>query len=282
MGVQSNGIPGQDNLANSRRAREGGRGACPLFGARVWHTTYSYPGVNSRHRHAAVVIISMLSFTACHGHSPDSGGDVALARDLAEAQLAGSSASAGGRVASDSADVAGSSDVGNPPSAAGPVAGPVAGHAGSHAAPSVAPRTADRNAVVASAASSRKTTDRTRSRAKQTRADPCASSVSGDQNTCLALSAHRSDVRLDSIYRLIVKAVRKQQRVPAGAADPPYAATLGEAEKTWTSWRDAECERVARGKGGDQWAVPRARCLATLTDERAAELDRILVKARKR
>jgi len=217
-----------------------------------------------------VVIIALLSFTACHGHSPDSGGDVALARDLAEAQLAGSSASAGGRVASDSEHVAGNLDAGNPPAVARP------------AEASLTARAADRNAIVAPAASSRKTPDRTRNRPKQTRADPCASSESQDQNRCLALSAHRSNVRLDSIYRLIVKAVRKQQRVPAGAADPPYAATLGQAEKTWTSWRDAECERVTRGKGGDQWAVSRARCLATLTDERAAELNRILGKARKR
>jgi|SRR6185437_1398131 len=232
------------------------------------------PAVNNRHRHAAVVIIALLSFSACHGHSPDSGGDVALARDLAEAQLAGSSASAGGRVASDSADLASSTDPGNPPAVARP--------AGDRTAAPLATRVAATNAVVASGASSRKTPDRARNRAKQTRADPCASSESQDQNRCLALSAHRSNVRLDSIYRLIVKAVRKQQRVPAGAADPPYAATLGQAEKTWTSWRDAECERVTRGKGGDQWAVPRARCLATLTDERAAELDRILRKARKR
>ena len=269
MGVHRAGIPGQNNLANSERACEGAGGARPLLVARVWHTTYSYPGVNSRHRHAAVVIIALLSFTACHGHSPDSGGDVALARDLAEAQLAGSSASAGGRVASDSADAAPSSDAGNPPAVTPP------------GAASLATRAAVRNAV-ASAASSRKAVDRTRNRAKQTRTDPCASTESQDQSRCLALSAHRSNVRLDSIYRQIVKAVRKQQRVPAGAADPPYAATLGQAEKTWTSWRDAECERVTRGKGGDQWAVPRARCLATLTDERAAELDRILGKARKR
>jgi len=274
MGAQRNGIPGQNNLANSERGCEGGGGVRPLLGARVWHTTYSYPGVNSRHRHAAVVIIALLSFTACHGHSPDSGGDVALARDLAEAQLAGSSASAGGRVASDSEHVAGNLDAGNPPAVARPVGG--------RTAASPPARAADRNTVVTSAASSRKATDRTRNRAKQTRVDPCASSESQDQNRCLALSAHRSNVRLDSIYRLIVKAVRKQQRVPAGAADPPYAATLGQAEKTWMSWRDAECERVTRGKGGDQWAVPRARCLATLTNERAAELDRILGKARKR
>lgn len=103
-----------------------------------------------------------------------------------------------------------------------------------------------------------------------------------DQHTCLARSTHRSDARLDSIYRLIVKAVRKQQRVPAGAADPPYVATLGQDEKTWTAWRDTECERVAHGKGGDQWAVPRAKCLDKLTDQRVAELTEILRKAQKR
>ncbi len=232
----------------------------------------AYPGVNSRLRHATVTIVALLSFTACHGHSPDSGGDVALARDLAEAQLAGSSASAGGRVASDSGDGASNSDAGDPPAVAAPRTGAVTA--------SVAARGAVGNAVT-HAASSRKAPDRARKPAKRPPADPCASSESQDQNSCLSLSAHRSTARLDSIYRLIVKAVRKQQRVPAGAADPPYAATLGQAEKTWMAWRDSECERVTRGKGGDQWAVPRARCLATLTDERAAELAQILGKARK-
>src|SRR6185312_8267137 len=171
MGVQSNGIPGQDNLANSRRAREGGRGACPLFGARVWHTTYSYPGVNSRHRHAAVVIISMLSFTACRGHSPDSGGDVALARDLAEAQLAGSSASAGGRVASDSDSVANSSGENDP--LAAQIADPVTVR--NPVVRAASARTASSRTVSSRTASSRKIPDRVRKPAKQTPADPCAS-----------------------------------------------------------------------------------------------------------
>jgi uncharacterized protein YecT (DUF1311 family) len=234
----------------------------------IWHTTYSYPGVNSRLRHTAVIATALLSFTACRGHSADSGGDVALARDLAEAQLAGSSASAGGRVASDSVDGASNSNASDPPAASAPVP----------AAVSV------RTAVTRSAsAASHKTPDRARKSrsSKPATGDPCTSSESDDQNACLSLSVHRSNTRLDSIYRLIVKAVRKQQRVPAGAADPPYATTLGQAEKTWASWRDAECQRVTHGQGGDQWAVPRARCLATLTDERAAELTQILQKARK-
>jgi uncharacterized protein YecT (DUF1311 family) len=252
----------------------------------VWHATYSYPGVtttvNNLLRHAAVATIALFSFTACRGHSPDSGGDVALARDLAEAQLAGSSASAGGRVASDSDSVANSSGENDPLAAqiADPVTvrNPVVRAASARTASS---RTVSSRTVSSRTASSRKIPDRVRKPAKQTPADPCASSESEDQHACLSSSTHRSDARLDSIYRMIVKAVRKQQRVAAGAADPPYATTLGRAEKTWTSWRDAECERVTRGKGGEQWAVPRANCLAKLTDERAVELSQILAKAQK-
>lgn len=228
--------------------------------------------VNNLLRHAAVAAIALFSLTACRGHSPDSGGDVALARDLAEAQLAGSSASAGGRVASDSDSVANSSGENDPLAAR--IADPVTVR--NPVVRAASARTASSRTV-----SSRKIPDRVRKPAKQTPADPCASSESEDQHACLSSSTHRSDARLDSIYRMIVKAVRKQQRVAAGAADPPYATTLGRAEKTWTSWRDAECERVTRGKGGEQWAVPRANCLAKLTNERAVELSQILAKARK-
>lgn len=231
-----------------------------LIACTEWHTTYSYPGVNNRLRRVAVSVIALLSFLGCRGRSPDAGGDVALAHDLAEAQLAGSSASAGGRVASDSSDVADSSIVDTPPpiAASGPAAHPEV-----------------------HAVSSRRTPARTGKIAKKTRpVDPCASSESADQSSCLASSVHRSNARLDSIYRLIVKAVRKQQRIPSGAADPPYAATLGKDQKTWESWRDAECERVTHGKGGERWAVPRANCLATQTDARAAGLARILAKIR--
>jgi uncharacterized protein YecT (DUF1311 family) len=240
----------------------------------MWHTTYSYPGVKNRLRHAVVTVIALVSFTACRGHSPDSGGDVALARDLAEAQLAGSSASAGGRVASDSDDA--SNPIAIDPVAASTSADmPVATR-------NPATRTTPSPAAPSRTSSLRKTSDIAHKPVKQPPADPCSSSDSRDQKTCLSLGTRRSDARLDSVYRLIVKAVRKQQRVPAGAADPPYAATLAQAEKTWTSWRDAECERVTRGKGGDQWAVPRAKCLATLTDERAAELTQILAKVQRR
>jgi uncharacterized protein YecT (DUF1311 family) len=266
---------GHDNLANSDQAREGVGGAQRHGASWVWHTTYSYRGVNCRIRYViqyvAVSVVVLVSFAACRGRSPDAGGDVALARDLAQAQLAGFSASAGGRVASDSSDPADSAHAdgtraNDPPASAG------------------APATV-RDPVVRTASSrtvsSRKGPDRMRKTVKQPAADPCASSESRDQNSCLSLGVARSDARLDSIYQLIVKAVRKQQRVPAGAADPPYATTLAHAERTWASWRNAECARVTRGKGGDQWAVPRAKCLATLTDERAAELTQILATALK-
>lgn len=244
------------------RIREESASTRRLRRDRAWHTTYSYPGVNHRLRSAAVTIIALLSFIGCRGRSPDAGGDVALAHDLAEAQLAGSSASAGGRVASDSTDVADSSSANAPP----PVVATSSG-----ADPQVR------------AASSRRTPVRTPRVARKAKpADPCASSESENQNRCLTSSVDRSNARLDSIYRLIVKAVRKQQRTPSGAADPPYVGTLGKDQKAWESWRDAECERVTHGKGGEKWAVPRASCLATQTDARAAELAQILAKVRQR
>lgn len=39
------------------------------------HTTYGYPGVKNRVGHVVVTVIALVSFTACRGHSPDSGGD---------------------------------------------------------------------------------------------------------------------------------------------------------------------------------------------------------------
>jgi uncharacterized protein YecT (DUF1311 family) len=276
---------GHDNLANSDRAREGVGGAQRHDASWVWHTTYSYRGVNCRIRYiiqyVAVSVVVLVSFAACRGRSPDAGGDVALARDLAEAQLAGFSASAGGRVASDSSDPADSAHAGG---AHADSARALPARANDPPTPTEA-RSTVRDPVARTASSrtvsSRKGQDRMGKTVKQPATDPCASSESRDQNSCLSLGVARSDARLDSIYQLIVKAVRKQQRVPAGAADPPYATTLAHAERTWASWRDAECARVTRGKGGDQWAVPRAKCLATLTDERAAELTQILATALK-
>jgi uncharacterized protein YecT (DUF1311 family) len=201
-------------------------------------------------------------FAGCRGRSPDAGGDTSLARDLAEVQLAGvasnasSTSTRGVRGTVQGADSVGARAA--LPTASKPVVAPLpAGPQGASAAA---------HAIVPAA--------------KVARADPCASSTPADQSSCLSLSERRAGARLSSLQRSITTAVRRQQRVPARAADPPYVSELAQAQKKWISWRDSECRRRTNNAASRLRA--RASCVTELTDARVAELNRILSQLRHR
>ena len=106
--------------------------------------------------------------------------------------------------------------------------------------------------------------------------DPCESPTSAMQTACLAQGIRRSNSRLASLYGSIVRAMRRQQRIPRAGRDPAYISQLRHAEDEWLAWRDSECTRRANGYSGKLWAVPRTQCIAEVTETRAAELDRVL------
>jgi uncharacterized protein YecT (DUF1311 family) len=210
------------------------------------------------------VCAALVALAGCRGRSPDAGGDTSLARDLAEAQLAGVAASRA-TVPTTGADTTVNRDtaLGMDSARRRPAASPTA------PAATVA-RVAAPTAHIAAATK------------KVMPADPCASSASTDQTTCVSHSEKRADTRLASLHRSIVSAVRKQQRVAARAPDPPYVRQLARAQAEWISWRDSECKRRAPSVSGKLWATARARCITELSDARAADLNHILSQLRKR
>ena len=159
---------------------------------------------------AVAVCAALAALAACRGRSPDAGGDTSLARDLAEAQLAGVAASRT-TVPKTGADTTVIRDTafGLDSARRRPAASPTA------PAATVA-RVAAPTARIAAATK------------KVMPADPCASSASTDQTTCVSHSEKRADTRLASLHRSIVSAVRKQQRVAARAPDPlTFASSRG-------------------------------------------------------
>lgn len=205
-----------------------------------------------------------LLVAACRGRSPDTGGDTSLARDLAEVQIAGS-ASLGGRVTTESDTVAQPTN-----STAVTLSHPAVVSGGATSGVTDSAHTAASSSRPRPAAPSR------------TRVlDPCSAPDSYDQSKCLELGLHNSNTRLNAIYESIVRAVRSEQRVPR-RPDPAYVTKLDQTERKWLSWRDSECERRAASDRVTLWAVPRTKCIAEVTDARAAELNRILAQLRRR
>lgn len=218
----------------------------------------------------ALSCIALAAIGSCRGRSPDAGGDTSLARDLAEVQLAGTASA--------------------PPS---PHA--LASDSGSRlsdslivAASRVGARGAVKESVTQSVANGPGPLRRTpvTSHSGRTRklsgSDPCAAPDSSNQNACVKLRLARSNSRLNSVYRSIVIAVRKQQRVRAHSPNPPYVSQLNNAQNQWIEWRDGECQRRLSGYKGELWGPPQAQCLIELSEGRAAELDQILKQLRRR
>ncbi len=232
-------------------------------------------------RAVALALCVSVPLIGCRGRSPDAGGDTSLARDLAEVQM-GASNAARPVSAMDTGVAQFDSLASTPPTLPQPEAASSVGSAlaasrmratasAAHAAPSRVGSRTPASSLASSPASSR---------ARET--GPCASPATAMQTACLTAGIRRSNSRVASLYVSIVRAVRREQRVPEGGRDPAYVSQLRRAEDEWLAWRDSECKRRSSGYSGTLWAVPRTKCIAEVTETRATELDRVLRQAHRR
>ena len=100
----------------------------------------------------------------------------------------------------------------------------------------------------------------------------CNSPTLQNQSECIRVSIATGDARLNRVYRALITEMRRQEKVPPGAKDPPSVQRLRVAQRAWLVYRDTECRRRGRGKEGALWARPRARCLSEFAARRANEL----------
>ena len=228
--------------------------------------------VRIRARVIATSVVMILFAAGCGGRSPDTGGDTALARDLAQVQMsgAGGSAGSGGIAAQPSAADSSSPPVVTDSTSAGSKALKDASAElptvrGSHPPPTPSEARARRPASISPRHAS----------------DPCMSPVTTSQAACLTDGIRRSNARLAVASGSIARAFRRRQHIRQTAPEPEYLQKLRQSEIQWLEWRDAECKRRAAGFTGQLWATPRAKCIGDATESRVAELDRILGEIRK-
>jgi uncharacterized protein YecT (DUF1311 family) len=96
--------------------------------------------------------------------------------------------------------------------------------------------------------------------------DPCDSPAAVDQRSCLNRSIVRNDAELNQTYQELIAQSRK-----SGGAE--LEQRFRDTQRNWVNQRDAECRDVGQGA---LWAKARARCLASRSETRTAELRRNL------
>src|SRR5512138_2261655 len=74
----------------------------------------------------------------------------------------------------------------------------------------------------------------------------CNSPTAENQSECMRVSIASADARLNRIYRALITEMRRQEKVPPGAKDPPSVQRLRVAQRAWVVYRDTECRK--RGK----------------------------------
>ena len=100
----------------------------------------------------------------------------------------------------------------------------------------------------------------------------CSSPTTDDQRRCLLALLARYDMELNSAYRELIRRMRSDAGVAAGAPDPATVRDLRAAQRSWLVYRDRECRRRTRSREGELWGPVRAQCLGELSDARAREL----------
>lgn len=100
----------------------------------------------------------------------------------------------------------------------------------------------------------------------------CSSSTPENQAECIRVSIAAGDARLNRIYRALITEMRLQEKVPAGAKDPPSVQRVRVAQRQWIVYRDNECRKKVPAKTKGLWAKARANCLAEFAGRRAGEL----------
>jgi uncharacterized protein YecT (DUF1311 family) len=103
--------------------------------------------------------------------------------------------------------------------------------------------------------------------------DVCSSTDASDQHTCLMTAIERNDVELNSAYRRLIAALRRQANVDQGDSDPQTVVDLREAQRKWVDERDTACRDVG---DGPLYARARSECFAQQSAKRTRELQRML------
>jgi uncharacterized protein YecT (DUF1311 family) len=99
--------------------------------------------------------------------------------------------------------------------------------------------------------------------------DVCNSPVAADQHRCLMTAIDRNDVELNSVYRSIVAAMRRQAGVSSGDPDPGAVDGLRAAQRKWVDDRDAACHDFG---SGPLYARDRSQCFADQSAARTRAL----------
>jgi len=108
--------------------------------------------------------------------------------------------------------------------------------------------------------------------------DPCETSAQRsdeDRDNCKIDRADKAAARVDAYYHSILKALRADLAKGKAASwdDAALLAELQSIQRTWTSYRDAQCEAETKSyDGGTVTFSIRAGCRRTKSDQRFEEL----------
>jgi len=99
--------------------------------------------------------------------------------------------------------------------------------------------------------------------------DPCDSPTLTDQRYCLNRSIAANDEDLNRTYRELIEQARK-----SGGSE--LEQRFQQSQRDWINQRDSDCTSQTQSQEGKLWARARARCLASYSSKRTAELSRNL------
>lgn len=99
--------------------------------------------------------------------------------------------------------------------------------------------------------------------------DPCDSPTLTDQRYCLNRLIVQNDADLNRTYQELIDQARK-----SGGSE--LEERFRQSQRDWVNQRDADCTAQAGNDEGKLWARSRARCLASYSTKRTAELNRNL------
>ena len=102
--------------------------------------------------------------------------------------------------------------------------------------------------------------------------DPCDSPTSVDQRYCLNRSIVANDADLNRTYQDLIAQSRK-----SGGSE--LEERFRQSQRDWINERDTSC-RQSESSDGKLWARARAKCLASYSNKRTAELQRNLSSLR--
>jgi len=99
--------------------------------------------------------------------------------------------------------------------------------------------------------------------------DPCDSPSLTDQRYCLNRSIVANDAELNHTYQALIDQAHK-----SGGSD--LEERFRQSQRDWINQRDSDCTAQAASEDGKLWARARARCFASYSTKRTAELNRSL------